>query len=151
LSWSFDILALFLIFASIGYVVPADKVIITNSISANLQTQGSALVGFAQVVSSNIYTILGISPILSAASTVLVGFASFWFKLVISFFAFQSVVFSRCVPFFCTRRLSVKGGKPEAEAPLIQASSEYSDISSLEYSFIFVTCYIPNIFEEGYV
>jgi uncharacterized protein (TIRG00374 family) len=124
LSWSFDILALFLIFASIGYFVPADKVIITNSISANLQTQGFALVGFAQVVSSNIYTILGISPILSAASTVLAGFASFWFKIVIAFFAFQSVVFSRCVPLFFTRRLSFKSRDCEDEAPLVQAGSE---------------------------
>jgi hypothetical protein len=108
-------------FASIGYVVPADKVIITDSISANLQTQGFALVGFAQVVSSNVYTILGISPLLSAASTVLAGFASFWFKLVIAFFAFQSVVFSRCVPFFCTRWLGSEG---ENQKSLNQSESE---------------------------
>jgi uncharacterized protein (TIRG00374 family) len=103
IAWSFDIIALFLIFASIGYIAPADKIIITNIISVNLQTQGVALAGFAQVVSSSVYTILGISPLLSAASTLLAGFASFWFKLIIAFFAFQFVVFSRCVPPFCLR------------------------------------------------
>ncbi len=103
LSWFFDILVLFLIFASIGYVVPPDKVIITNTIAIGLQTQGVALAGFAQVISSTVYTILGISPILSVASTLLAGFASFWFKIIIAFFAFQSKVFSRCVPFLCNK------------------------------------------------
>ena len=101
LAWIFDILALFLIFASIGYFVPADKVIITNTISINLQTQGVALAGFAQLVSANVYVILEILPTVSAASTLLAGFASFWFKIIIAFFAFQCVVLNRCIPFIC--------------------------------------------------
>ena len=124
IAWSFDILALFLIFVSIGYVVPADKVIITNIISVNLQTQGVALAGFAQVVSSSVYTILGISPILSAASTVLAGFASFWFKVVIAFFAFQFVVFSRCVPPFCMHFSGFRGKNRKEEPILTPSSSE---------------------------
>ena len=102
-AWIFDLAALFLIFVSISHPVPIDKIIITNTISVNFQTQGVALAGFAQLISVNIYKILGILPSVSAASTVLAGFASFWFKLVIAYFAFQTVVFSRCIPPFCMR------------------------------------------------
>jgi uncharacterized protein (TIRG00374 family) len=108
-AWGFEIVALFLVFASIGYPIPADKVIITNTLSVSLQAQGIALAGFAQVVSSSVYTVLGIAHSYSVASTVLAGFASFWFKLVIAFFAFQFVVFSRCVPPFCMRFSWLRG------------------------------------------
>ena len=124
IAWSFDLLALFLIFVSIGYVVPADKIIITNVISVNLQTQGIALAGFAQVVSSSVYTILGISPLLSAASTVLAGFASFWFKVIIAFLAFQFIVFSRCVPPFCMRLSGLRGKSCKDEKLLAQSNSD---------------------------
>jgi uncharacterized protein (TIRG00374 family) len=123
-AWSFDIIALFLIFVSINYVVPADKVIITNVISVNLQTQGVALAGFAQVVTSSVYTILGIPLNYSAASTVLAGFASFWFKLVIAFFAFQLVVFSRCIPPFCIRLGGLRGKSRKDETLLAQSNSD---------------------------
>ena len=124
IAWSFDIMGLFLVFASIGYIVPVDKVIITNIISGNLQSQGVALVGFAQVVSSSVYTVLGISPFLSAASTVLAGFAAFWFKIVIAFFAFQFVVFSRCLPPFCMRVSGLRGKSGKDEKLLVQSNGD---------------------------
>jgi uncharacterized protein (TIRG00374 family) len=123
-GWIFDITALFLIFVSINYIVSPDKVIITNIISVNLQTQGVALAGFAQVVSSGVYTILGIPLSYSAASTVLAGFASFWFKLIIAFFAFQFVVFSRCVPHFCIPASGLRGKGSKNEKLLAQSNSE---------------------------
>ena len=94
-AWTFDILVLYLIFVAINQPVGPDKVIITNTIVVNIQSQGVALVGFAQLVSSSIYQVLGISPLVSVTSSLLAGFASFWFKIVISFFAFQCTVFSR--------------------------------------------------------
>jgi uncharacterized protein (TIRG00374 family) len=117
IAWSFEIIALFLVFASIGYIVPADKVIITNILSGNLQAQGVALAGFAQVVSS-------IPHLLSAASTVLAGFASFWFKVIIAFFAFQFVVFSRCIPPFCMRLRGSRGKSCKDEKLLTQSNSD---------------------------
>jgi uncharacterized protein (TIRG00374 family) len=123
IAWGFDIMALFLIFASINYPVPADKIIITNTLSVNLQAQGVALAGFAQVVSSSVYTILGIPLSYSAASTVLAGFASFWFKTIIAFFAFQFVVFSRCVPPFCMRMSRLRGKSCKDEKLLVQSST----------------------------
>jgi hypothetical protein len=38
-------------------------------------------------------------PCVNAASSVLAGFAPFWFKLAVSFVAFEVVVFERCLPF----------------------------------------------------
>ena len=124
IAWSFEILSLFLIFTSIGYSIPADKIIITNTLSVNLQTQGIALAGFAQLVSSNVYTILGIPGSYSVASTVLDGVASFWFKLIIAFFAFQFVVFSRCIPPFCLRLSSLRGKGPSDEKMLPLSNSD---------------------------
>jgi uncharacterized protein (TIRG00374 family) len=123
IAWSFDIIGLFLVFASIGYIVSPDKIIITNIISGNLQSQGLALVGFAQVVSSSVYTVLGISPFLSAASTLLAGFASFWFKMIIAFFAFQFVVFSRCLPPFCMHLGGLRGKSRKDEKLVAQSNS----------------------------
>jgi uncharacterized protein (TIRG00374 family) len=123
IAWSFDLLALFFIFVSIGYNVPADKIIITNTIAKNFQTQGIALAGFAQLVSVNIYNILSIPPPISGASTVLAGFASFWFKVVIAFFAFQFVVFSRCVPPFCMHLTGLRSKNRKDEKLLAQSSN----------------------------
>jgi uncharacterized protein (TIRG00374 family) len=114
LAWAFDILTLFLIFAAIGHAVGPDKVIITNTIVVNLQSQGVAFAGFAQVVSSTVYTVLGISSMVSIASTLLAGFASFWFKIILSFFAFQCTVFSHCIPFLgakCVKGQSCEEGE----------------------------------------
>jgi len=104
IAWSFDILTLFLIFYSIGYIAFPDKIIIVNTIVGNLQVQGLAFAGFTQVISSSLYTILGISSAVSSASALLAGFAVFWFRLVLSFFVFQCVVFSKCIPFLSFRR-----------------------------------------------
>jgi uncharacterized protein (TIRG00374 family) len=124
MAWSFEIIALFLIFTAINYPVTADKIIITDTITINLQSQGVALAGFAQLVSSNVYTILGIPLSYSAASTVLSAFASFWFKLIIAFFAFQFVVLSRCVPPFCMRLNGLRGKSRKDEKLLARSKSD---------------------------
>ena len=124
IAWSFDVLALFFIFVSIGYGVPIDKVIITNTIAANIQTQGIALAGLAQLISLNIYNILLIPSSISGASTLLAGFASFWFKTILAFFAFQTVVFSRCVPPFCMRVGSLRSKSRKGEKMLAQSSGD---------------------------
>jgi uncharacterized protein (TIRG00374 family) len=124
IAWSFEIITLFLIFISINYPVPADKIIIANTLSMNLQTQGIALAGIAQLVSINVYTILGIPGNYSIASTVLAGFASFWFKLIIAFFAFQLVVFSRCIPPFYMHLSGFSGKNHKEETLMTPSTSE---------------------------
>ena len=97
MSWGFDILALFIIFASLGYAVGLDKVIITNTLVVSLQTQGVAL-DDCQIVSSPVYMVLGISPFLAITTSLLAGFASFWFKVTVSFLAFQRTIFAKRIP-----------------------------------------------------
>jgi uncharacterized protein (TIRG00374 family) len=120
MSWVLDIMALFAIFASLGYLVGVDKLVITSTLVIGLQTQGVALAGFAQMVSSTVYTILGISPILAIASSLLAGFASFWFKVAVSFFVFQRTVFARRVPILSPAGAGVvEGNSTEEEMPLL--------------------------------
>ncbi len=110
-AWAFDVLALSLIFTSLGSFIGLDKILITYTIVNNIQGQGVALAGVAQVVSSAIYTALGISSVFSIASSLLAGFASFWFKTIISFFAFQCTVSSHCIPGICRKCESTFGKK----------------------------------------
>jgi hypothetical protein len=90
-AWLLDLFTLYFVFSSIGYGVTLDRVIITNSVVISLQSQGAALIGFAQVAASTLYTTMGISPLISTASAALSGIASFGLKMVVSFVAFQFV------------------------------------------------------------
>lgn len=99
ISWVFGIVTLFLIFASIGYIISPDKIIIANSIIVNIQTQGVALAGFLPILSTALYRMLGTTALVSVASSLLATFPTFWFKVIIAFAAFQTIVFNRGIPF----------------------------------------------------
>lgn len=99
ISWLFGIITLFLIFASIGYIISPDKIIIVNSIIVNIQTQGVALAGFLPILSTALYRMLGTASLVSVASSLLATFPTFWFKVIVSFAAFQAIVFNRGIPF----------------------------------------------------
>ena len=99
ISWIFSILTLFLIFASIGYIISPDKIVITNSITSSFQTQGFALAGFLPIISSLLYHMLGTASLVSVTSSLLASFPTFWFRVIVSFVIFQVIVFDRAVPF----------------------------------------------------
>jgi uncharacterized protein (TIRG00374 family) len=103
LTWVFEVLSFFLVFAALGEFIGIDKVVITNTIVSNIQGQGVALAGVSQIVSGSLYEALGISQGMAYAAGLLALFAGFWFKLVLSFGFFQVTVFERCVPFFCKK------------------------------------------------
>src|SRR4030042_414793 len=90
ITWIFDIIALFVVFVALGSVVGVDKIVITNTIVNNIRGQGVALAGFSQIISSQLYQVLGIDISLAQASSLLAGFANFWVRLVVSFVFFQS-------------------------------------------------------------
>ncbi len=98
LAWVFELLAFYVVFLAAGSFVGLDKVVITNTIVSNVQGQGVALAGISQIVSSELYRVMGISTDLAAASSLLGGFVSFWFKLVLSFGFFQWIVFEHYIP-----------------------------------------------------
>ncbi len=126
-AWVFDLLALTLIFASLGRFIGFDKILITNTIVNSIQSQGVALAGFAQMISSTIYTVLGISAVLSIASSLLAGFASFWFKIIIAFFAFQYTISSHCIPGISRRCESILGKKSCEDPRLSRIEKQQSD------------------------
>lgn len=102
-TWVFEVLAFYFVFLALGAFIGIDKIVITNTIVSNVQGQGVALAGVSQIVSSELYTVLGITVGMSVASSLLAGFSSFWFKLVLSFTFFQVSVFERCMPFICNK------------------------------------------------
>jgi uncharacterized protein (TIRG00374 family) len=128
LAWVFEVLAFYTVFLAIGSFIGIDKVVITNTIVSNVQGQGVALAGVSQVVSSELYTVLGITAGIAVASSLLAGFSGFWFKLIFSFGFFQISVFERCIPFICNkcmgwtawRTKSCPEPKPEKQRKLLE-------------------------------
>ncbi len=88
-TWVFEILALVFVFVALGSQIGVDKIVITNTVVSNIRGQGVALAGFSQIVSSQLYGILGINLSLAQASSLLAGLANFWFRLVVAFVFFQ--------------------------------------------------------------
>lgn len=89
LAWVFDISITFLTFASLGYPVPVDKVLIVYALTGSLQAMGVSFLGFTEIVVGGSYTILGIPAAISVSATLLVRVVTLWFKLVVSYFVFQ--------------------------------------------------------------
>src|SRR3972149_9892142 len=89
MTWICSIAALFLVFVSLGTIMGLDKIIITNTIVSTISNQGVALAGFSQMISSNLYVVLGIDKTMAEASSLLAGFAGFWFVFVLSFVFFE--------------------------------------------------------------
>ena len=91
LSWALDVSAIFLVFASIGYPVSADKVLIAYALTGGLQSMGISFIGVTEVITSTLYTILSIPLAVSLTATLLSRFITFWFRLLCAYGAFQYV------------------------------------------------------------
>ena len=91
LSWAFDITTVFLVFASIGYPVPAYKVLIVYALTGGLRNMGVSFIGVTEVITSALYTLLTIPLAVSLTVTLLTRFITFWFSLLIGYVAFQYV------------------------------------------------------------
>ena len=81
-AYAFEIVTLYLVFVSLGFFVPPDKVIIVRSIAGNVEAQGYAFAGYAQILTTALYTALGIIPALAASVGILGGVVVFWLKTV---------------------------------------------------------------------
>jgi uncharacterized protein (TIRG00374 family) len=91
LSWTFDVSIVFLVFASIGYPVSSDKVLIVYALTGGLQSMGISFVGVTEVIMSTLYTVLSIPLAVSLTATLLARFVTFWFRLLVGYGAFQYV------------------------------------------------------------
>jgi uncharacterized protein (TIRG00374 family) len=88
-SWAFDVSVIFVVFASLRYPIPIDKVLIVYALTGSLQAIGVSLVGFTEIVVSSSYAILGLPIAVSTSATLLTRIVTLWFKLVVSYVAFQ--------------------------------------------------------------
>jgi uncharacterized protein (TIRG00374 family) len=93
-AWGFEVITLLLVFASLGQIIPLDKVVIVRSIGGNLEAQGYAFVGYAQIISSEIYGALGVPFSVAASVALLGGVVIFLLKTGISYTAFHFTVIS---------------------------------------------------------
>ena len=115
-AWGFEILTLYLVFVSLGFFVAADKVIIVRSIAGNVEAQGYAFAGYAQIITTSLYTALGILPAVAASVGLLGGVVVFWLKTGISYIAFHCVVFADCASYVCNLVREKDDKCPEKEA-----------------------------------
>jgi uncharacterized protein (TIRG00374 family) len=100
-AYAFEIATLYLVFVSLGFFVQADKVIIVRSIAGNVEAQGYAFAGYAQILTTTLYNALGINLGLAASVGILGGVIVFWLKTAISYAAFHCVVFANCANYVC--------------------------------------------------
>ena len=94
-AWGFEIITLFFVFAALGQLIAPDKIIIVRSIAGNVESQGYAFAGYAQIITSEIYRALGVPFIIGASVALLGGAAIFWLKTGVSYIAFHYTVFYR--------------------------------------------------------
>jgi hypothetical protein len=75
-------------------LISLDKVVIVRSIAGNVEAQGYAFVGYAQIISSEIYRSLGVPFAIGASVALLGGVVVFLIKTGISYVAFHRIVIS---------------------------------------------------------
>src|SRR4030043_2136870 len=92
-AWGFELITLFFVFAALGQLIPPDKIIIVRSIAGNIESQGYAFAGYAQIITSEIYRALGVPFIMGASVALLGGAAIFWLKTGVSYIALHYTVF----------------------------------------------------------
>jgi uncharacterized protein (TIRG00374 family) len=102
-AWGFEILTLYLVFVSLGYFIPADSVIIVRSIAGNIEAQGYAFAGYAQIITTALYSEFGGLPSLAASAALLSGVVIFWLKTSVSYLAFHCMVFADCTSYVCNK------------------------------------------------
>jgi len=93
-AWGFEVLMLLFVFASLGMLIPVDKVIIVRSIAGNVEAQGYAFVGYAQIITIQIYSALLVDPAVAISVALLGGVLIFLLKTGISYAAFHYTVIS---------------------------------------------------------
>ena len=81
LSVSFDISVVFFVFASLGYPIPVDKVLIVYALTGSLASIGVSFVGLSEFITCTAYQVLSIPLAVSFSVTLLSRIVTLWFKL----------------------------------------------------------------------
>jgi hypothetical protein len=78
-----------LAFTALGAPIPVDKVLIVYTITGVLQAVGIGIIGVNDVIMSLTLQALTITPALSLSVTLLTRAVTLWFRLIVSYGAFQ--------------------------------------------------------------
>jgi len=89
LSWFFDIGVMFLVFTALGYPAPVDSILIVYTVSGALQAVGLGIFGVNEIVMISTFRALGLPDGLSVSVTLLSRAVTLWFRLIMSYGAFQ--------------------------------------------------------------
>ena len=89
LSVVFDVSIVFFVFASLGYPIPVDRVLIVYALTGTLASVGVSFVGLTEIIMSTAYQVLMVPLAVSFSVTFLTRVVTLWFKLVIGYVTFQ--------------------------------------------------------------
>jgi uncharacterized protein (TIRG00374 family) len=89
LSVGFDVSVVFFVFASVGYPIPVDKVLMVYALTGTLASIGVSFVGLTEIITTTAYQVLSIPLALSFSVTLLTRIVTLWFKLILGYLAFQ--------------------------------------------------------------
>jgi len=94
LSVTLDIAVVFFVFASIGFPIPLDRVLIVYALTGTLGSVGVAFVGLTEIVMTTLYQVLLIPLAVSFSVTLLTRVITLWFKLIVGYVTFHLADFS---------------------------------------------------------
>ncbi len=91
LAWATDLIVFILCFMALGYNLPAYQALIAYAFIATL-LEGVSFIGFNEIIRSSLFISLGIPLAVGVTSILLHRFATFWFRLVVSYIVFHRKV-----------------------------------------------------------
>ena len=89
LAWASDMVVFILCFMALDYNLPAFQVLIAYALTATLLVEGVSFLGFNEIIRSSLFIALGIPPVIGVTSILLNRFATFWFRMVVSYGVFH--------------------------------------------------------------
>jgi uncharacterized protein (TIRG00374 family) len=89
LAWASDLVVFILCFMALGYRLPAYQALIAYALTATLLVEGVSFLGFNEIIRSSLFIALGIPSAIGVTSILLNRFATFWFRLIVSYGVFH--------------------------------------------------------------
>jgi uncharacterized protein (TIRG00374 family) len=89
LAWAADIVVFILCFLALGYSLPAFQALIAYALTATLLVEGVSFLGFNEIIRSSLFIALGIPATIGVTSILLNRFATFWFRMIVSYGVFH--------------------------------------------------------------
>jgi hypothetical protein len=89
LAWFADLAVFILCFMALGYELPAFQALIAYALTATLLVEGVSFLGFNEIIRSSLFIALGIPSAIGVTSILLNRFATFWFRLIVSYGVFH--------------------------------------------------------------